>query len=117
LEDTTEGIANFHLVFLLRLLTFLGISPNAGTYTPNAWFDLQNGIFTPHPPLHRNYLNQAESLILTRLLRISYENMPLYTFSRHDRVNILRKIITYYRLHLPEITEIKSLAILQTLFG
>ncbi|MDR2810814.1 MAG: DNA repair protein RecO [Tannerellaceae bacterium] len=116
LEDADRGIANFHVVFLLRLLTYLGISPNMDAYPDDAYFDMQNGVFVSSPPLHTHYLDKTESRILTRLFRIRYENMALYTFSRQDRVAILQKIIAYYRLHLPEITEIKSLPILQTLF-
>jgi DNA repair protein RecO (recombination protein O) len=116
LEDGNEGMANFHLVFLLHLLHYLGISPNVGTYRDNAYFDMRNGVFVPSPPLHTHYLDQTESRVFARLFRITYENMVLYTFSRRNRVDILQKIIAYYRLHLPEVTEIKSLPILQTLF-
>jgi DNA repair protein RecO (recombination protein O) len=77
---------------------------------------MQNGIFADQAPLHRYYLNREESQIFARLFKISYENMSLYAFSRHDRVNILNRILTYYRIHLPEIPEIKSLVILQALF-
>ncbi|MDR2809478.1 MAG: DNA repair protein RecO [Tannerellaceae bacterium] len=116
LEDTREGIANFHLVFLLHLLGYLGFFPNFGSYQDGAWFDMQNGVFSPCPPLHTHYLDKDESRIFASLFRISYKNMSLYAFSRQDRVNILNKMITYYRLHLPEISEIKSLSILQSIF-
>jgi DNA repair protein RecO (recombination protein O) len=116
LEEAGPGIANFHLVFLLHLLRYLGISPNFDSYREDAWFDMQNGVFTSFPPLHRHYLDKDESRIFASLFRISYENMSLYAFSRRDRVHILDKIIAYYRLHLPEVSEIKSLPVLQTLF-
>jgi DNA repair protein RecO (recombination protein O) len=116
LENAGEGIANFHLVFLLHLLRYMGISPNTDTWQDGSCFDMQNGVFSPSPPLHTYYLDQTESRILAGLFRISYENMALYAFSRRDRVDILQKILTYYRLHLPEFGEIKSLPILQTLF-
>lgn len=116
LENAGEGIANFHLVFLLRLLGYLGVSPNMDSYREGAYFDMRNGIFASCPPLHKDFLNKTESHILAGLARIRYENMARYTFSRRERVIILQKIIDYCRLHLPEITEIKSLAVLQTLF-
>ncbi|MDR1356347.1 MAG: DNA repair protein RecO [Tannerellaceae bacterium] len=116
LEDTGNGIANFHLAFLLRLLAYLGISPNADAYRDGVWFDMQDGVFVDTAPMHKHFLDKAESRILARLLRISYENMSLYAFSRHQRILILNKLITYYRLHLPEVPEIKSLPILQSLF-
>jgi DNA repair protein RecO (recombination protein O) len=116
LEDAGKGVANFHLVFLLHLLNYLGVFPNIESYRENRYFDMQNGVFTDSPPLHKHYLNRGESLVFARLFRINFENMSFYDFSRHDRVNILNRIIAYYRLHLPEIPEIKSLPILQILF-
>jgi DNA repair protein RecO (recombination protein O) len=116
LEDTDRGVANFHLVFLLHLLSYLGIFPNIDSYRENRYFDMRNGVFTDSLPSHKHYLDRDESLVFSRLFRISYENMSLYDFSRRDRVNILNRIITYYRLHLPEIPEIRSLPILQVLF-
>ena len=88
LERLDQGIANFHIVFLMGLTRFLGIFPNLEGYRPGVLFDL----------------------------RIRYGNMALYAFSRQERVSILRRIIDYYRLHLPEFPEIHSLAIFQDLF-
>jgi DNA repair protein RecO (recombination protein O) len=116
LELVEGGVANFHVVFLLHLLHYLGIFPNTDSYAEGYYFDMQNGVFANQEPLHRHYLNREESRIFARLFKISYENMSLYAFSRHDRVNILNRILTYYRIHLPEIPEIKSLPILQALF-
>ncbi len=116
LEHTDQGIANFHLVFMMGLLRYLGVFPHIETYQEGSYFDLQNGIFVHSVPLHRYYLNKDDSAVFARLLRISYENMSLYSFSRHDRVNIVNRIIEYYRLHLPEFPEIKSIAVMQSLF-
>lgn len=116
LEGIDKGTANFHLVFLLHLLTYLGVSPNLESYIEGYYFDMQNGVFTDRPPMNRHYLNREESKVFARLFKISYENMSLYAFSRRERVVILDRILSYYRLHLPEIPEIKSVAILQMLF-
>lgn len=116
LEIADEGIANFHIVFLLRLLTYLGIFPNAEFSRTTSYFDLLNGIFVPSVPLHRHFLNKEDSETFGRLLRIRFENMSLYAFSRHERVAIINRIIEYYRLHIPEFPEIKSVSILQSLF-
>ncbi|MGM9760313.1 MAG: DNA repair protein RecO [Parabacteroides sp.] len=116
LEELEAGLANFHLVFLMGLLHYLGIFPNVESHRDNEFFDLQEGRFVNQLPLHPHYLNQAESQVFVRLLKISYENMSLYAFSRHDRGQILHQILHYYRLHLPDFPEIKSLAILQSLF-
>lgn len=116
LDVAEQGVANFHLVFLLHLLNYLGIYPNLESYAEGYYFDMQSGVFTDRPPLHRNYLNREESKIFSRLSKISYENMSLYAFSRRERVQIIERILAYYRLHLPEIPEIKSISVLQDLF-
>jgi len=116
LEIANDGIANFHIVFLLRLLNYLGIYPNSESSKVNLYFDMLSGVFTHTIPPHRHYLGREESEVFNRLLRISFENMSLYTFSRHERVSIINRIIEYYRLHLPDFPEIKSISILQSLF-
>lgn len=116
LEDAREGIANYHLVFLLGLVQYLGVFPDMETRKEGYFFDMLNGVFVSQIPTHPHYLGQQESSIFGRLLRISYENMSLYTFSRGERVGIINRILEYYRLHLPEFPEIKSIAVMQSLF-
>lgn len=116
LEFAEEGVANFHLVFMLRLLHYMGIYPNTDSYTADSYFDMLNGVFTDCIPMHRHYLNREESLIFGRLLKISFENMSLYSFSRQDRVIVINRVLEYYRLHLPDFPEIKSLSVMQSLF-
>jgi DNA repair protein RecO (recombination protein O) len=116
LELSEQGIANFHLVFLMELVRYLGVYPNAESYRVGCIFDLLNGVFTGQPPEHRHYLNEEESIIFFRLLRMNYKNMAVYSFSRHERTNIIHRILEYYRLHLSDFHEIKSVAIMQSLF-
>ena len=116
LEYADKGIANFHLVFLLGLLQPLGIFPSVESYHPGDYFDMLNGLFTDALPLHSHFLNETDSAAFVRLLRIGFENMALFGFSRQDRHAIIQHILTYYRLHLPDFPEIKSLSILQSLF-
>ena len=116
LDACGKGFANFHLVFLLRLLHYLGIYPNVESYVAGSCFDMLNGVFVDRIPMHRHYLNRQESVVFARLLKISFENMSLYSFSRQDRVSVINRILEYYRLHLPDFPEIKSLSVMQSLF-
>ena len=116
LDVCETSFANFHLVFLLRLLHYLGIYPNVESYVAGSCFDMLNGVFVDRIPMHRHYLNRQESVVLVRLLKISFENMSLYSFSRQDRVSVINRILEYYRLHLPDFPEIKSLSVMQSLF-
>ncbi|MDR1746576.1 MAG: DNA repair protein RecO [Tannerella sp.] len=116
LELAEQGIANFHLVFLIHLVRYLGVYPNTTTYQPRYSFDLLNGEFAELSPGHNHFLNETESLIFFRLLRMNYENMAVHSFSRRERTNIMYRILEYYRLHIPDFPEIKSLSVMQSLF-
>jgi DNA repair protein RecO len=117
LEIADKGIANFHLAFLLQLSAYLGIHPNAGSYKKGRYFDLLNGIFSESLPEHNNYLSKEDSIVFESLLRINYENMALYTFTGNERTAIIRHIISYYKIHLSDFPEIKSLFVMQSLFS
>ncbi len=115
--DTIEcGFANFHLVFLMRLSKFLGLYPNVEGYRPGDYFDLQNACFVSGHPLHRCYIDKEESARLLRLMRMNYETMGLFRMNRAERNRCLSVICDYYRLHLPDFPELKSLEILSQLF-
>lgn len=116
LEMTNQSIANFHLVFMLKLSHFLGFYPNLEDYQPNSYFDMRNGEFVQQQPLHNNYVTREESFHLARLARISFENMHKFIFKRQDRINIINRILEYYRLHLNEFPKLKSLDVLHELF-
>ncbi|MCD7971449.1 MAG: DNA repair protein RecO [Candidatus Azobacteroides sp.] len=116
LELSEKGIANFHLVFLFKLTRFLGFYPNTEEGSSNEYFDLLNGIFVNTLPPHKHYLQHKDAQIFRVLMRMTYENMHIFSFSRKERMSIILKILEYYRLHLTEFSRPKSLDILQTLF-
>jgi len=116
LELARNGVANFHLVFLIQLVQFFGVAPDGASYVADSFFDLVNGSFTLVQPEHNHYLDRAESVIFSRLLRMSYANMELFAFSRPERQNIISRILEYYRIHISDFHDIKSLAVLQGIF-
>lgn len=116
LEMTDKSIANYHLVFMLKLSHFLGFYPNLEEYSENDLFDMMNGEFVSHQPFHRHFLNRYDSKVLSMLARISYENMHHFVFSRQDRITIINRILEYYRLHLYDFPNLKSLDVLHELF-
>ena len=117
LEMTERSVANYHLVLMLKLSHFLGFYPNLEDYSPGNYFDMINGEFVNRQPLHRHYLDRMESQALARLSRITYENMHYFNFSRNERVNIVSRMLEYYRLHLYDFPDMKSLDVLHELFN
>lgn len=111
-----KGLANFHLVFLIKLTRYLGFYPNLENRREGWFFDLQGGVFVPNCPPHTAWLGPADALAFSRLMRINYDNMDTFGFEHGQRVRILRLMLDYYRLHLIEFPQIKSLDVLVDLF-
>jgi len=116
LELADKNIANYHLVFILHLTRYLGFFPNLENYEQGDIFDMLNGEFTKKQPLHSHYINRIDSYVLSKLGRITYDNMHLFRFSRQDRINIINRFLEYYRIHLHDFTPMKSLEVLHELF-
>jgi len=116
LELTEQSCANFHLAFMTGLGRFLGLYPDASTYAPDSFFDLQNGIFTSVRPLHPHFLEKDESRSFSMFLRMNYGNMAVFRFSGAERRDIIRRILDYYRLHLANFSDIKSIDVLHAVF-
>ena len=117
LDLSEENYANFHLSFMVNLTSFMGFHPNAEAYSSHAFFDMQNGVFVSCKPFSPYFLNPDESRFLYRLLRINYDNMGAFRFTGNDRRLIIDRILEYYRIHLSNFPEIKSLDVLREVFG
>ncbi len=110
------GKANFHLCFLLQFCSFLGFSPNMESYRPGYSFDMLNGIFTSLRPTHAYSLDNREAEIFALLSRMDFNNLHRFGFNRGERNAILDRILVYYRLHQPGMSELKSPEILRAIF-
>lgn len=107
--------ANFHIVFLLRLSLFLGITPNLDD-RDLPYFDLMAGEFLGTAPAHAYYIYGAEASAFSQLMRMNFGTMHLFALSREQRGRILELVLQYYRLHLPAMPEPKSLDVLREVF-
>ncbi|MBQ9667367.1 MAG: DNA repair protein RecO [Prevotella sp.] len=116
LDGADVGYANFHLVFLMRLSRFLGFYPNLENHEPDCYFDLRQSVFTPQPPLHRDFLMPQEADHIRLLMRMDFATMHLFRLSRLQRRRILEILLLYYRLHLPQMPELRSPDVLSELF-
>ena len=110
------SFANFHLVFLMRLSRFLGLYPNVEEYSSSDYFDLLNACFVSSQPYHGMFVRPEEASHIRTLMRMNYETMHLFAMNRMERNRCLDIINEYYRLHLPDFPELKSLPVLQELF-
>jgi DNA repair protein RecO (recombination protein O) len=116
LDNAERSVANFHLVFLMKLTRFLGLLPNTEEFVRGCWFDLRAAQFVALRPLHPDALSPDEAEKMAQLVRMNFETMHLFAMNRVERGRCLEVILMYYRLHLPEFGELKSVEILKELF-
>ncbi len=112
LDNAVTGYANFHLAFLIRMTRFIGIYPNLDNYTQESRFNLENGSFA-RKGSGKSFLSIKETTIMRKLMRINYNNMHLFRMTRSERNRCLDTITDFYRMHLPDFGELKTLDILR----
>jgi DNA repair protein RecO (recombination protein O) len=50
------------------------------------------------------------------MMRMDYPTMHLFRMRHQERNRLLEVTLTYYRLHIPDFPELKSVAVLQDLY-
>ncbi len=117
LDGSNSGIANFHLVFLMRLSRFLGFFPNLDNYTDGDCFDLRSGCFCPNSPLHSDWLSPDDARRMQTMMRMNYQTMHLFRLSREERNRFLDLALRYYGIHLPDFPPLMSVDVLRQMFA
>jgi DNA repair protein RecO (recombination protein O) len=127
LDIAETGYANFHLTFLMRMSRFLGFYPNLEVRGMRSevremsetefFFDLREGQFCTSAPTHRDFLQPDDARRIHTLMRMDFPTMKLYRLNRTDRNRIVDVLLHYYRLHIPQFPELKSLSVLQELWA
>ncbi len=116
-DESDEHYANFHIVFLMKMSRFLGFMPNVDDWHEGALFDLQSATFVDSAPSHPYYLGAAESALVPKFLRMNIRSMQAVGLNGAMRRRALEIVVLFYRLHIPELPELKSLAVLADVFA
>lgn len=117
LDAARDGVANFHLAFLVRLTHYLGFWPNIDAKKKLPFFDLKDSIATDAEPPHSFFLRGEEAAIVPLFLRMNIRNMHSFRLNRQQRNRILDVLTLYYQLHVPEFRNLRSIAVLREVLG
>ena len=109
---THEG-DNMPIVLLIQLAHHLGIAPEAIPFKEKNFFDLLNAEYTASLPQHNYYLYPSDAQHIPLMLRLNYHTMHRVRLTPDEQHRILRIILTYYRLHIPNFPQLRSLEILR----
>lgn len=112
--DHHETVANFHIAFLINLSRYLGFYPDSSKQDL-PFFDLREGEFTSHT-LHE--VLEGEQLEAFKLfLGTNFEGLEAIKMNKSERRELLKSLITYFKLHLQGFREPRSLIVLNEIFN
>lgn len=110
--------ANFALYFSIHLPQFFGFKIHNNYSEKNSYLDLVEGNFTAERPVHTYYLEEKQAEITSELLKIMQPAELSQLKLNHElRRILLLKYQEYYRLHIPDFGQMKSLDILHEVLG
>ena len=115
-DEAVEGFANFHLVFLIGVLGFLGVAPETNSYLPGYCFSLETASFVPMLPSGPSVMNSSDAETFYRLATTDFSHMHLIALSHTDRARLLTYLNRYFIYHIPGFPVVKSLDVLEGLF-
>lgn len=115
LDGMQEGVANFHLWFLVRLTEYMGYAPR-DNYTEGSALDYRNGHYTPTPPAHTLVMLPPEAALFHRLRHCDCDALGDVALSREQRVTMLERLTDLYGYHTDAIYGVNSLRILSEIF-
>jgi DNA repair protein RecO (recombination protein O) len=133
LDAMTDGVANFHLWFMVALSRRLGFFPG-NEYSPLHRFDIREGLFVPGIPAHGMVFSQENSDLLGVLMDIyvnikdtppdtgggtlceSVKTLQTLKLNRTQRSDFLNAMLAYFGYHLDATRDIRSGDILREVF-
>jgi DNA repair protein RecO (recombination protein O) len=117
LDHEITGLANFHLLFLIKLTRYLGFYPDKFPAGEADYFDLQNGTFSRYKPATALYLSPPHTQNFTKLLDTNFESLQQIKLVNDDRRYLIQKILEYYALHVEGFGNVKAHEVLEEIFG
>ena len=94
LDTADKGIANFHLMFMIRMSRFLGFFPDMSSHRPGYIFDLREGRLSGEVPTHKDYLLPEDANKMHILMRMTPSN--LHYFKIKKKPPMLFLVILYH---------------------
>lgn len=116
LEEKTGKLANFHLLFLIKLSRHLGFSPSAPNRAKD-YFDLSGGTFEDTLGPHPYYIAPPLTSLFLLLIHSNYEQGATINMTKTQRKELLIKILDFFALHTESFGEVKSLRVLEEIFA
>ena len=112
--NNNHKISNFHMMFILVLLKYLGINPHLKT-SNSKFLSFENGSFEDEKP-NGLYAEGDSVRGIISLLGMKFDNCFLLKVSQAQKHEILKVLLEYIEYHVQGFKQPKSLHILHKVF-
>jgi DNA repair protein RecO (recombination protein O) len=117
LNDNDVPVTLFHLLFMVRLSDILGFGTINALTGEGEHFDLMSGTSEVNEPPHSYYVSAKPLELLKEISLLDYHDLKGINSSRSVRIELLDKLIDFYKIHIPDMSEIKSVSILHEIMS
>lgn len=117
LDRLQSGVVDFHIPFLVSLLSYSGIQPDTSGYSPGRVFDFASGAYVYPSEVKGPFLEGVEAESVRMVSRINFSNIKKLRLTSVNRRQILYGLLNYYSYHFPGLGSLKSPEILRELFS
>jgi DNA repair protein RecO (recombination protein O) len=116
LDGLTQGVANFHLYFLVHLNRYLGYAPGNAYFDETPYFDVQAGEFTALRPAHELFFDTSQTQLFAALLKSSPADLAQLSLSHEQRNRFVDNMLRFLNHHFDTPVSVRSAAVLQEVF-
>lgn len=116
LDAIPHSTANFHIAFLLTFAVELGFFPENNFSKTRPFFDMREGTFSSSIPFHQDFMSEHTSRLLDLFMQSSLQEQHKIRMSKEDRIDLLDKLIHYYRVQMGDFGPVKSLEVFKDIF-
>jgi len=114
-SDTPLNLGLFSVKFMLELTEHIGFMPINNFHVETTYFDLYNGKFIDNT--NEKYVASIEvSSAISMIDHMSIDELHILSYPKELRNQILDDMIIYYRLHIEQFRELKTLEVLRSIF-
>lgn len=113
--DEHDHSANFHLLFLLNLTSYLGCYPDTSNMHYD-YFNLETGNFEVSRTSNHSIFDKKLT-VLKSFLGIKFDALENVKLTAKDRNEFLLMVLDYFNLHLFDFKKPRSLEILSKIFN
>lgn len=118
LDDMEEGMANYHIYFLIELCYLIGIGPENNFDEHTSIFSISDGKYVNQTTLNEYLISDTRlNIIFSACLKRQWSETREIPMDKDLRANLLELLVSYYGYHLENFKKPKSLEILKLIFA